>query len=395
MTEETPQPFVTINLNHQQAHIPISTPEQLVDWLNREQTFWEPMKDRGPIANLYKQSIAIWNELKSQATQYAKNQNEQVKSKINENIAKLRTQGLQFTSEDPRARFAASLYDADPEQAGLSLQYFIGSLPNQPKSYRAGLQSALFELGLIENPDQHLKALEQITSRWSDFTEEATALSSELRESQKILEAKSESLLTEKTSALDKAVSDFNTETQQQLSAANSELENITKTYDEALATQSAVTYWTDRANQHKKSSRLNLVAIVFYVLLLAAATTAVVYYYKPSASDIKEILALEVMATYWPPALLVGLGLVLLWPIRIATRLFLSNAHLHTASEERVTMINTFLALLRAQENTLDEKDRKLILEAIFRHLATGIVKDDGGPSAPLESIGKALRGN
>ena len=68
--------------------------------------------------------------------------------------------------------------------------------------------------------------------------------------------------------------------------------------------------------------------------------------------------------------------------------RLFLSNVHLHTDAKERVTMVQTYLALLRRGKITKD--DERLILQTLFRPTSTGIMKDDGVPLTALEAISK-----
>ena len=54
--------------------------------------------------------------------------------------------------------------------------------------------------------------------------------------------------------------------------------------------------------------------------------------------------------------------------------------------------MTNTYLSLIRSNE-TLNDENRTLILQILFRPAATGIV-DDGGPATPMEFFGKLASG-
>lgn len=76
-------------------------------------------------------------------------------------------------------------------------------------------------------------------------------------------------------------------------------------------------------------------------------------------------------------------------WFVRILVRILLSHLHLGTDANERVTMIQTYLALLR-EGNSLQENEKQLILAALFRPSTDGIVKDDGAPPSIPEAISR-----
>ena len=68
------------------------------------------------------------------------------------------------------------------------------------------------------------------------------------------------------------------------------------------------------------------------------------------------------------------------IWAMRILVKLLLSNSHLSADADERIAMIQTYLALL--EEGKLDETDgRRALLAAIFRPTTTGVIKDEGMP--------------
>jgi len=61
--------------------------------------------------------------------------------------------------------------------------------------------------------------------------------------------------------------------------------------------------------------------------------------------------------------------------------------AHLGTDAVERVVMTQTYLALL--EENRLtEEKDRSLVLGALFRPASDGMVKEENIPHPMLDAI-------
>jgi hypothetical protein len=70
-------------------------------------------------------------------------------------------------------------------------------------------------------------------------------------------------------------------------------------------------------------------------------------------------------------------------WAIRIFVRLWFSNVQTYQSSKEKIVMLETYLALINDQKIKDGDKANLLILEALFRHAQTGIVKDDASPSA------------
>ncbi|MPX90331.1 DUF6161 domain-containing protein [Salinivibrio sp. VYel1] len=77
-------------------------------------------------------------------------------------------------------------------------------------------------------------------------------------------------------------------------------------------------------------------------------------------------------------------------WVTRLSAKIFISNLHLRTDADERVTMIQTYLALLREGSGPMDE-ERQLILQTLFRPSSTGFIKDDG-PSSFHELVTNVL---
>lgn len=63
-------------------------------------------------------------------------------------------------------------------------------------------------------------------------------------------------------------------------------------------------------------------------------------------------------------------------WIIRITVKIALSNLHLSEDANERVVMIQTYLAFVK--ETEVKEKDKELILSSLFRPSNIGIIKDE-----------------
>ena len=88
-----------------------------------------------------------------------------------------------------------------------------------------------------------------------------------------------------------------------------------------------------------------------------------------------------------WRLAVLALVGVFTVWALRLVVRMFLSHLHLLTDAGERVVMVQTYLSLMEGEHLTSKE-DRQLILQALFRPAADGIVKDEGVPFSLAEAL-------
>ena len=242
------------------------------------------------------------------------------------------------------------------------------------------MYAAAFDAGVTDETAQaERKALEQVRNQWDSFSGSSKSEYSRFREDFEGFQTDIQELRTQQVKQFDET-----------LEKGRSELETISKTYDEKLALQAPVAYWEERVTNHKKRSRYYACgftgAVVVVLALLVCASRVIL----PDlwAGAIPKDLG------YGPVAMLGGLAALLIWPVRILSRVLLSNLHLRADAEERVTMANTYLSLLRS-ESGLEASDRKLILEVLFRAASTGIVKDDAAGSASAALLSRLLSGD
>lgn len=178
------------------------------------------------------------------------------------------------------------------------------------------------------------------------------------------------------------------------LNEAIDQLTATRKAFEELMRLKAPATYWSEKAGAHRVAegaARGHL--IVFFVLAIVALAFAFGLtgwaILRPGAT------------TATPVYIVVSAGLatftgVVFWIGRLLTRLYLSEHHLRKDAEEREIMTTTYLALTK--EAAAGDADRQIILNALFRNSADGIVKDDGGfdPSlaAAIARIGMGGRG-
>lgn len=169
---------------------------------------------------------------------------------------------------------------------------------------------------------------------------------------------------------------------------AKRDFEAIKSAYLEAMELHAPIDYWKKKAENHERRQKrmtLSLASAAICVIALpVAALWAVSYGWIPTTT-------LPAGSPDWAVILGPAKGLVAailtsavsIWALRIISKIYLSERHLAQDARERVTMITTYLALIK--ERAASDADRGIILQALFRTTSDGIVKDDGGidPSA------------
>lgn len=162
-------------------------------------------------------------------------------------------------------------------------------------------------------------------------------------------------------------------------------------TYKEKMALLAPVSYWEAKAADHKRHERSLKWWVVAY---FAIVIPAVIWAFGLTGGWLIGIAngggkvdsALYVVAG----AGLAAVTTLVLWAGRLLTRFYLSQNHLYHDAGDRAVMTKTYLAL--TAEERADEKDRAIILAALFRPSADGIVKDDGAPDLGVSGVASKI---
>ena len=244
-------------------------------------------------------------------------------------------------------------------------------------------------MGLAKRKSSEAQALEEMRTEWeSKFQSFRETLIAET-DTHKKLNIDGEQLISKQTSALKELLTNQEAASVELVAKAKSDWADLNKTYDDALAVRSPVNYWTRKAKSH-----LVLSWIYAAVSTITAGTS--LYFLIREVKSLMEVpKGIQDVdkwhPEYWRFAVLIASALFCVWGIRILVRLLLSNIHLLTDARERVTMVQTYLALLR--RGKIKDDERMFILQALFRPTPTGIVKDDAVPLTIIEGITKLGR--
>jgi hypothetical protein len=183
-------------------------------------------------------------------------------------------------------------------------------------------------------------------------------------------------------------------EWQNSLAEFASEKSRVLALFHDHMAIHSAVKYWSDRSTAQRKSS-LRWCALVIVLVVATMGIFGVLPLVTPdlfsklasvrtesgaSSSTFSDVLLVLTSGRLLCVALLV-------WMIRLCVRNYLSARHQDADAQERVALIQTYLAMLKDDSIAKDPDLKKTMLPAmlqtVFRHASDGYVKDDALPTS------------
>ena len=276
---------------------------------------------------------------------------------------------LAMKSSTPRANFILETKEHDPVLAAYILGFFIAVplVQGITKSLEGALEGFLFEKGVRKNVTAEKRALTKLREDWQESLTEHETVIGELKQHFDDKKREIEELHL-------KQKADFG----QVIGNGKTELENIAQTYDQRLALQAPVQYWSDKKTTHHKLATIYGIAAGAWLAVSGCLLALAIY-------EVLNELKLDTHPALWQSLTLVLSALVVLFVTRILVRITLSHLHLKEDAHERVTMAETYLSLLRHEGGPAKE-DLELILKTLFRPTSDGLVKDDALPSPVME---------
>lgn len=279
-------------------------------------------------------------------------------------------------SSSLRGKFLSELLAENIEAAIAAAAFFLRhpALTLRTSQHYVGFfRAAAFQFGVDADTQAALIALTDLKNEWQ----------SELTTAKNVVST----LIDQASSAagtIATALQNFNQNGTASIESANqsaksflegwqAEFTKLQQTYDASLSLQAPVTYWSAKRRHHRKKAGILGISLAAYFVaafLLAGWTGSILL-----DKEIQHISSIPV----WHFAAF-GTGvIVLLWIARLLVRLLLSNQHLEQDAHERITIANTFLALLR--NGRVPPEQQKDLVAALLRHSPDGIVQDDAMP--------------
>ncbi len=157
-------------------------------------------------------------------------------------------------------------------------------------------------------------------------------------------------------------------------------LSNLEKAYSSDKALEAPAKFWETKRSKHTSAAGEKRRILIWFAGLSvsALAVSAALLLSAGVGNSDKPI--------YWLFGIagLVATGVI--WTARVLVRLYLTELHLVEDSAERITMANTYIALVKG--GYADGQDMSVILNALFRPSSDGLVKEEQQILTPLEIV-------
>lgn len=161
---------------------------------------------------------------------------------------------------------------------------------------------------------------------------------------------------------------------------SNVAIKELESTYKEKLKLEEPAKYWNERAKKLRGQGWWALVVMVVLIFITAWSLGQILWN-TPEQIYSSFFNGDKSAAIRWSIVYVTIISLVA-FCIRAVTKVMFSSFHLARDCEERYTLTYFYLALLK--DNSVDEKDRQLIMQSLFSRAETGLLKDDSSPTMP-----------
>ena len=186
----------------------------------------------------------------------------------------------------------------------------------------------------------------------------------------------------------EKTITDINNQTTEHINTMNAQSsdffedcnkrrENLEKLYEEKLTLKAPAQYWKQMEEEYEKEAKkwlnfsLITAAVVFICLMIVLANLSKLITEDSSWTEIFKNSAIATVS--------ISVGVYIL---RLFVKLATSSYHLSRDAKERNKLSYFYLAL--KENGAVTDKERAIILNALFSRADTGLLKGDSSPTMP-----------
>jgi hypothetical protein len=171
------------------------------------------------------------------------------------------------------------------------------------------------------------------------------------------------------------------------ITASKNSINELEVTYGEKLKLSKPAEYWASLHNSYNRNGIIWFCVVGATTLISIALLTFIVI----SANAFDED---SWIVTLRNTAILSIIVAAIMYLLRTVTKVALSSFHLARDAKEREQLAYFYLALLK--DSAISEKERELVLSALFSRSDTGLLKGDSSPEMPsVYNIGDQLKSN
>ena len=364
------KPLIEADLGDNGGHVVFHSLEEAKEWVDREIEIWSGVQN--PFIH---RPVAPWIFETQLRLPYAirKRLEKAAVAQGNERVAALEPIKDQF---ERYANFR-SLYSESPigveilamlrnEQPFLGMGALASNLGIPANDLRRDWGSKENELSVIlsgytlgQTPNVVRRSeLPEHRYRMEEQLEQLNATVRQAKHVQDELQGTATSTIEESSRILAQEGADWATFTM----STRNEWEALRRTFESQLRLEAPATYWGERAHITSVAAR----GWLFAFTAMASAIIGVVVVLGPEF--LQHVSASSSTGPFTTLAFLSIPALTALWVLKHFARLFVTNMERSADAKLRETMATTFLALTKEGAATVDQHERLLILEALFR---------------------------
>jgi hypothetical protein len=166
--------------------------------------------------------------------------------------------------------------------------------------------------------------------------------------------------------------------------------EELEHTYQELLRLKKPAEYWNERGKTLKTEGW----KAIYWLVALVAFACVTLYFllWLTPEGMLLSFIEGDGSALKWSIVYVTFISF-LAFGIRALNKVAFSSFHLARDAEEREQLTYVYLSLLSEKETNIDERDRQLILQALFSRADTGLLKQDSGPTMPSSIVERLVK--
>lgn len=393
----------TINFNYVNFSSTFLGVSAVYEYINQQIAGWE--KIEGKLPNEIAQSKVYFNNIKSQIIQFVNSYNKQSSNNLNSYwsnvvsyIERIHEKPLPYNL--PQTEFLIKVYRELPNNFQGAYNYLLNTnninLNSRDNLFGAILAYEYTFKDKTEISERRKSEQSSISKIRNDFqkylTDSETQLIGHLNESNKKFNeyvTQIDDLKQNKNQLFDEWFENTkNEQWQKWYTEKINKLQKLEETYETKLKLEKPARYWEVKSRKHylqgNKAKNLLIGLIIFSGIFLGA-----ILLISPDWIFFNVFKGNSAALIRWSILFLSLISLVV-FGVRIVSRIMLSSYHLARDAEERHTLTFFYLALLKDSE--IKDDERKLIIQSLFSRSETGLLKEDSSPTMPNDMLAKLI---
>lgn len=347
----------------------ITSAQQYFEYLEQETNYWKE------------------NDPRRKATTFS--QIDHLDSALNYFNQAVNHNSIQYLSVSVNQLSSASLYSKT------QLAQLLTTHLSQPNAFFSGLHLALNDQSTSLPSDKvgmegflvgmayrkvfpyYIECAEDHISTFKENIEVATQNYSKLNEDYTTAFHQQEERIAAITQQTNEHLQELDQKSEQQMIDANSRLQRMEDLYREKLRLEAPADYWKKLKKDYSKRGFAWLsVSVALAVAIITVLIITLLNGLHIFSDDVHWLDNLK------NSAIITVITSIAIYILRLTVKMTLSSFHLSSDAKERENLSHFYLALI--EKGAVTDKERAIILNALFSRSDTGLLKGDSAPTMP-----------